>query len=320
MHYSIRHLTSFRYDAAISESVMELRMRPRSEGAQRCAAFDLSIKPRTSVTMYYDHLGNVVHHFDIPGHHTNLTIKAEARVEVTPQTLPTALSAPSWKELDQLLAEGDYWEMLTPSRFVAPTEMLRELARELNFQRRDDPLTLLRELTAALHDTFEYAPQSTEVDSPIDEALLNRRGVCQDLAHIMITLVRGVNIPCRYVSGYLFHRDEDHDRSAADATHAWVEARLPGLGWVGFDPTNNLITGERHIRVAIGRDYSDVPPTRGVFKGEANSELSVSVQVVPADEPLADDKMPTTSKWLSADRGEPEEPDYEQQRQQQQQQ
>src|SRR5450432_2195253 len=319
MHYSIRHLTRFRYDAAISESVMELRMQPRSEGAQRCASFDLSIRPRTNVTTYHDHLGNLVHHFDIPGHHTNLTIKAEARVEVTAQTLPAAQSTAAWNELDELLAEGDYWEMLMPSHFAAPTDLLRELARELNFQRRDDPVSLLRELTAVLHDTFEYAPQSTEVDSPNDEALLNRRGVCQDLAHIMITLVRGINIPCRYVSGYLFHRAEDHDRSAADATHAWVEARLPGLGWVGFDPTNNLIAGERYIRVAIGRDYSDVPPTRGVFKGEANSELSVSVQVAPADEPLADDKMPMTSRWLAADRGESDDSDYEQQRQQQQQ-
>ena len=293
-------------------------MQPRSEGAQRCVRFDLSIKPRTSITTYQDHLGNLVHHFDIPSHHTNLTIKAEARVEVTPQTLPTALTAAAWNELDELLAEGDYWEMLMPSRFAAPTDLLRELAREVNFQRRDDPFSLLRELTTALHDTFEYAPQSTEVDSPIDEALLNRRGVCQDLAHIMITLVRGVNIPCRYVSGYLFHRAEDQDRSAEDATHAWVEARLPGLGWVGFDPTNNLIAGERHIRVAIGRDYSDVPPTRGVFKGEANSELSVAVQVAPANEPLVDDKMLTTSTWLSADRSESELQEEQQQQQQQQ--
>jgi transglutaminase-like putative cysteine protease len=316
MHYSIRHLTRFRYDASISESVMELRMQPRSEGPQRCAAFDLSIKPRTNVTMYYDYLGNQVHHFDIPGHHTNLTIKAEARVEVTPQKLPTTLTAAAWNELDELLAEGDYWEMLMPSHFATPTDLLSDLARQLNFQRRDDPLTLLRELSAALHDEFEYAPQSTEVDSPIDNALLNRRGVCQDLAHIMITLVRGVEIPCRYVSGYLFHRVEDQDRSAADATHAWVEARLPGLGWVGFDPTNNLIAGERHIRVAIGRDYSDVPPTRGVFKGEAKSELSVAVQVAPAHEPLADDQMRTISTWVSGDRSESELQDDEQHQQQ----
>lgn len=318
MHYSIRHLTRFRYDAAISESVMELRMKPRSDGAQRCERFDLSIKPRTQVTSYHDHLGNMVHHFDIPGHHTNLTIKAEALVDVNAQPLPEAMTATAWNELDELLNEGDYWEMLMPSRFATPTDLLRKLALELNCRRRDDPLSLLRELTAALHDAFEYSPQSTEVDSPIDEALLKRRGVCQDLAHIMITMVRGLKIPCRYVSGYLFHRVEDQDRSAQDATHAWLEARLPGVGWVGFDPTNNLIAGERHIRVAIGRDYSDVPPTRGVFKGEATSELSVAVQVAPANEPMADDQMVTTSTWLSADRSESDWQEREQQQQQQQ--
>src|SRR5882672_4208444 len=134
MHYSIRHLTRFRYDSAISESVMELRMQPRSEGAQRCSSFDLSIKPRANVVSYHDHLGNLVHHFDVPGHHTNLSIKAEARVEITPQQLPTTMTSEAWRELDELLAEGDYWEMLMPSHFAKPTDLLRELARELGWQ------------------------------------------------------------------------------------------------------------------------------------------------------------------------------------------
>jgi transglutaminase-like putative cysteine protease len=299
---------------------MEVRMQPRTEGGQHCIWFDLAVKPRTSLTSYRDHLGNVIHHFDVPSHHTNLAIKAEAVVEIGPQVLPVSLAADAWSELDALVADGDYWEMLMPSRFATPTESLRKLAQELNVCRGDDPLSLLRELTARLRDTFEYAPQSTEVDSPIDLALKERRGVCQDFAHIMTAMVRELRIPCRYVSGYLFHRVEDQDRSAADATHAWIEALLPGLGWVGFDPTNNLIAGERHIRVAIGRDYGDVPPTRGVFKGEAKSELSVAVQVSPSSAPLPEDKLPVSTNWLVADRGEPEEPDYELQRRQRQQQ
>jgi transglutaminase-like putative cysteine protease len=130
------------------------------------------------------------------------------------------------------------------------------------------------------------------VDSPIEEALRSRQGVCQDFAHIMIALVRHLQIPCRYVSGCMFHRDEsEKDRSLEGASHAWVEALVPRLGWVAFDPTNNLVGADRHIRVAIGRDYADVPPTRGVYKGEAQSELSVSVTVCPADsvapEPIA---------------------------------
>ena len=140
----------------------------------------------------------------------------------------------------------------------------------------------MRRLTTEIYDRFEYRPQSTRVDSPIDEALDARSGVCQDFAHIMIALVRDIGIPCRYVSGYLFHHDRA-DRSSIGATHAWVEALLPDIGWVGFDPTNNRLAEDRHIRVAIGRDYSDVPPTKGVFKGVSavRSELAVAVKVGP---------------------------------------
>ncbi|HLA45813.1 MAG TPA: transglutaminase family protein, partial [Aggregatilineales bacterium] len=128
-----------------------------------------------------------------------------------------------------------------------------------------------------------------------------------DYAHIMITIVREMGIPCRYVSGYLFHRDEDDDRSAEDATHAWVEAWLPELGWVGFDPTNNLICAERHIRVCIGLDYGDTAPTKGVFTGSAETELEVSVQVSRLDE-LPTEETPVFSFSM---------PDYENQSQQQ---
>ena len=137
-------------------------------------------------------------------------------------------------------------------------------------------------------------PNSTKVDSPIEEALRTRQGVCQDFAHIMIALVRRQHIPCRYVSGYMFHRDEEEkDRSLEGASHAWVEALVAGLGWVAFDPTNNLVGGDRHIRVAIGRDYADVPPTRGVYKGEAQSDLSVVVIVSPANTVPLEPVMPS---------------------------
>ena len=130
------------------------------------------------------------------------------------------------------------------------------------------------------------------MDSPIDEALQARSGVCQDFAHIMIALVRQLRIPCRYISGYLYHEDKCHDRSPAGASHAWVEAYLGEAGWVEFDPTNNLMGCERHIRVAVGRDYADVPPTRGVHRGESESELTVRVKVSPVDAPKPEDLAP----------------------------
>jgi transglutaminase-like putative cysteine protease len=299
MFYSIRHLTKFRYATPVSESVMETRMHPRSEVNQRCLTFHLAVSPRCRAFSYRDYLGNHVHHFDIPGQHSQLVIIAEALVDLqAPLQLPASLTSEAWEELDALVQDGDYWEMLLPSEFAKPTLSLLKLAGQLEVRRRDDPLTVLRELNSALYSSFEYALKSTRVDSPIDDAIRTRQGVCQDFAHIMIALVRTLQIPCRYVSGYLHRRVEDHDRSAEDATHAWVEALLPHLGWVGFDPTNNLIAADRHLRTAIGRDYADVPPTKGIFRGKTGSELSVAVRVTASEiAPEVDQGLPVPEDW-----------------------
>jgi transglutaminase-like putative cysteine protease len=289
MFYSIRHLTKFRYSSAVSESLMEVRMNPRSEGLQRCLSFNLSVTPRARVQHYRDYLGNVIHHFDVPSPHRHLTIIAEAMVDVTPQAdSPARLDAGAWTRLDATTAQRDFWEMLAPSQFAQWTDPMAAFAAELKLPsreeaRRTDPMQLLLELNAAVYDAIEYVPKSTRVDSPAEDALRYRQGVCQDYAHIAIALVRQLGIPCRYVSGYLFHREGVKTRSAEGATHAWVEAYLPEIGWTGFDPTNNTLAGETHVRTAVGRDYADVPPTRGVFKGNADSELTVAVRVAPSD-------------------------------------
>ncbi len=292
MYYSILHKTRFRYSAPVSEAVTEVRMQPRSEGNQRCLSFRLTTAPPARVNNYTDCYGNTVHHFDIPAPHRLTTITAEAIVILQPPPLlPDRLAPDAWTALDALTDSEDHWDFLAPSAFAHRTPLLDGLAHELDLRRRDDPLSLLTELNQRLYDAFAYDSEHTDVDSPIDVALAARRGVCQDFAHIMIALVRSLRIPCRYVSGYLFHQVEDHDRSAEDATHAWVEALLPELGWVGFDPTNNLIAGERHIRTAVGRDYADVPPTRGVYKGRAEEILEVGVKVVPTEAPIPDDEV-----------------------------
>lgn len=297
MLYTIRHITRFRYSAPVTQSVMELRLEPRSEGHQRCLSFKLTLNPNAQIMSYRDYLGNVVHHFDVPGQHRTLMITADAQVEIRPpQPLPDRLPVSAWDEL-----AADDFDMLLPSRYTHPSPLLDDLAVELGAARRADPLTLLRDLNARISAAFEYAPSSTRVDSPIDDALRARRGVCQDFTHIMIALARSLGIPCRYVSGYLYHRrDGGADRSAQDATHAWMEALLPGLGWVGFDPTNNLIVTDRHIRVAVGRDYADVPPTRGVFKGSAETELSVGVRVIQEDEGMIGELTPVVASWSAA--------------------
>lgn len=297
--YSIRHLTRFRYDRPISESIMETRMHPRSDSHQHCLSFSLSVSPRCRVFSYRDHLGNNVQHFDIPGEHTQLVIVAESVVEQQDlPDVPAFLAPDAWYALDALVDEGDYREMLLPSTFALETPALRQLAEKLDVKRRDDPLLLVHEVNHKLFDYFEYVPRHTRVDSPIDEAILSGKGVCQDFAHTMIALLRHVGIPARYVSGYLYRSREDHDRSTPDATHAWVDVLMPHLGWVGFDPTNNLVTHRRHIRTAVGRDYADVPPTHGVFRGNAASELYVAVHVEASEAPPAlDRKLPIPEDW-----------------------
>jgi transglutaminase-like putative cysteine protease len=315
--YSVRHITNFRYNPAVRESVMEVRVQPRSDARQRCLTFSLDVNPIANIMLYRDFLGNTVHHFDIPGHSAQIQVAAQALVEVLPVPVPQASEAGEWEDLDARVASGDFWEMLLPSQFAKPTQELERLAEYLDLTRRGNPLELLLELNSALYQAFDYVPNSTAVDSPIDDALRTRQGVCQDFAHIMIALVRGLKIPCRYVSGYLFHEAKAHDRSPAGATHAWVEAFLPELGWIALDPTNNLVCGERHIRVAIGRDYADVPPTRGVYKGEAESELSVTVMVLPVDSPEPEDLPPATvirSRPLNGDASH----SFQEQQQQQQ--
>ncbi len=299
MYYSIKHLTKYRYSTPVYENIMEVFVNPRSDGNQHVMSFELSVIPRAHPNAYVDYLGNTLHSFNVPGHHSLMTITARALVNMHAPTLPLeSLSMAAWNEIDGLTADGTHWDFLHPSSLTQPTELLHNLGSHLDVSRRIDPLTLLREITTGIYSTLDYKPKSTQVDSPIDDALASGGGVCQDFSHIMIAMVRELGIPCRYVSGYLAHR-RGQDRSAEDATHAWVEALLPGLGWIGFDPTNNLIADDHHIRVAIGRDYNSVPPTRGVFKGDAESELSVAVQVLPVEEPAISTEMVSMPPWMA---------------------
>ena len=296
MFYSIQHTTQFRYDAQIRESTMELRMQPRSEGSGRCLSFDLHIAPRPRVFAYRDCWNNLVHAFDVPGFHQELEIKATAIVEnVGEGSTPSVCT---WADLDAATNEDDFWDFLLPSKFARRTERLTALIQEWQIARRDDPLSLLNELSEKIYRGFEYVPSATRADSPIDEALEGRRGVCQDFTHIFIAAAREIGIPCRYVSGYLYHGDNSRDRSVATATHAWPEAWLPGNNWIGFDPTNNLLTAERHIRTAVGRDYADVPPTRGVFKGRATTDLSVAVEVKRISAPSLESLAPAPPEMM----------------------
>ncbi len=291
MLYSIRHTTKFQYTAPIAESVTEVWMQPRSTDYQQCSIFRLQVRPQARLYTYTDDQQNTVHHFTQPGVHQQLAIVAESEVLVHARPpLPAALPAAAWDQIDAELASGEHWDMLAPRRIHCAHAPPGPTCPRIRRGAPADPLTVLLEINHKLHRAIAYDAASTNVDSPIDEALEHRRGVCQDYAHIMLALVRNeLRIPCRYVSGYLFHSRAD--TSADGASHAWLDVLLPELGWVGFDPTNDMIVGERHIEVAVGRDYSDVPPTRGMYKGNAGSELAVSVA-----RRLIQDMAPKTSR------------------------
>ncbi len=314
MRYFIEHTTRFLYSQPVHEHLTEVRMAPRTEGNQRCFQFRLTTRPNVQVMRYDDHFGNVVYHFDVPSPHSKLEIHASSAVEVEAEAeLPETLGPEEWQALDALGNDGEFWDWLQPSHFATRTKPLETLARALKLdERKQDPLSTLRAINRAIYQRFDYNPETTAVDSPIDEAIKLKSGVCQDFAHIAISLLRRQGIPARYVSGYLHHDGSDRD-TASNASHAWAEAYLPSLGWIGIDPTNDRIASDHHIRIGVGRDYADVPPTKGVYKGEAESELAVAVSVSKTRREPAQDsalhvvrqsKLATPSQTQAVDAGQ----------------
>ena len=282
MLLEIRHVTEYHYAGPVRESVMELWMQPQKNGVQRLVSFELDVDPPARLFSYADSFGNAVYHFDVPQPHQSLRIEARAAVETNPRVdLPESLDLAEWGRLGQSHVLTEAFEFLQPHGYAKQTRPLARFieAKGLDALRGLDPLTSVRRLNTALYQAFDYVPGVTEADSPIDIALESGKGVCQDFTHIMLAICRAWGLPARYVSGYLFNDRSEGDRSDPDATHAWVEVFLPSLRWVGFDPTNNVLAGERHVAVAIGRDYSDVPPSRGVYKGDEDSQLVVGVSV-----------------------------------------
>jgi transglutaminase-like putative cysteine protease len=263
MRLRVEHTTTFTYDAPIVEASTELRLRPRDVEGQRCASFRLRTEPRgVRIHEFVDRLGNVVGHFDVLEPHQRLVVTATSEVETSRfehAAPPTPL------ELHDYLAPSEYAVVDDAVAAFASTHAGTGGAAER-----------ARRLMAALGDTLAYERGATSVQTPAPEVLALGRGVCQDFAHALIAACRHEGIPARYVSGYL------HDDALADehgASHAWVDVFDAEQGWLSLDPTHDREQDEEYVRVAVGRDYADVPPTRGVFKGAAEETLAVEVSV-----------------------------------------
>ena len=275
--YSIAHRIRFEYDATVRSEVMTLHLSPLRDRVQVVRSFSVRTDPDGPLFEFVDPFGNPWHFLDRARPHDHLVIVSRSSVEVGPVSpAPDRLEAGGWNELRDAGNDVDLWPMLHASEFVRDSPALERFIAAHGLEPGDDPLGSARELRAKLYRIFEYVPGTTTAESPIETILETGRGVCQDYAHVMASILRKWGIPCRYVSGYLAPKTAD---VTTGESHAWVEGWFPGVGWLGFDPTNDTEGDERHVRVAVGRDYADVPPTRGVFHGSARSRVETGVTI-----------------------------------------
>ena len=287
VRYGIEHVSRYRYATPARQCVMLLCLKPREDRGQRLLRFAIETQPPARLNPEADCFGNTRHVLDVHRTHEVLEITARSEVEAVPApTLPERLDAGGWEAVRALGGAFADWDYTHPSTLVRPSPaVLATFAARHRIAPGADPLESLFRLSDTLHQRLRYIPGSTSAESPVDRVLETGRGVCQDYAHAMIAVARSWGIPARYVSGYIHVTGQAGEQAPESATHAWAECRLPGLGWIGFDPTNRTLAGERHVRIAVGRDYHDVSPTRGVRQGGGEARLEVDVRVHEAAAP-----------------------------------
>jgi transglutaminase-like putative cysteine protease len=277
MHYAIRYLTEYRYDAPVTDNLNALRVKPATTATQRVDDFVVRVDPETRLHQHYDYFGTTVIEFGISRPHDHLSIDVRARVKTTAPDDPADLPWSALEEAAYRAAAGEFLLADGEPDVLALDELV-------GVSRAASPLATVRSLVELIPDRFEYRPGVTFVGSTVADLLETGAGVCQDFAHLALLLLRRHGIAARYVSGYLWappEGDEDAD-SAEVETHAWIEALLPGDGepvWVPADPTNRTLGGETHVKIGHGRHYADVPPVKGVFRGAGGAELSASVKM-----------------------------------------
>ena len=320
--YKLAHVTRFAYDGPVSESYNELRLRPRHDENQSCLSFRVTTHPAAKAVGHQDFYGNWVHLFHILPEHRNLRVETEAVVLMHPQ--PAPVSTATLRDLDSgrdALRE-EHFDWVSPSQYCPFEPEIEELSAEAEASCNGTVYGFAAAAAGLIHNTFKYQKGATHVHSSIADCLKTRAGVCQDFSHLLISLLRARGVPARYVSGYLLPLQSADDRGVMErvigglASHAWVQMFAPDAGWMGLDPTVGDYVEAQHIRIAYGRDYGDVPPVRGVYKGHAGQNLSVDVLVRPA---LDDAGAEVLLETAAAPPPNEEDDDGEQQQQQQQQ-
>lgn len=283
MKLQIFHRTHYKYEASVRDSFNEARLQPTSSGTQTCQNFILKVLPSSRLSHYRDFYLNYVHVFEIPQPHTELSVEATSVVTTANEPLLAADATPApLAEIGAAARLERCYDFLQSSTYVDVTPELWRLAIDAT-EGQTDTWQAAQAIMRFIHREFRYQTASTNAHTHMRDVLQSRTGVCQDFAHVMIGLCRALKIPARYVSGYLYNGPADQLKGA-QASHAWVEAYIPGPGWCGLDPTNNCLTAGHHVKIATGRDYADVSPIKGTYRGLGKRVLSVEVLVTSLGE------------------------------------
>jgi transglutaminase-like putative cysteine protease len=287
MKFRICHVTRYRYADPVSLCHSIAHLKPRDLPHQRCLSSQVRVDPWPAVSRdHTDFFGNRVSYFAIQQSHDHLDVTVQSDVEVWPQTLPGPESTLPWELALERIRSGRDDAFAEARIFTLASPMVPLGAATTDYARPSftpgRPLfEAVTDLMGRIYRDFEYDPNFSSIATPLAEVLQHRRGVCQDFAHLGLACVRGLGLATRYVSGYLetLPPPGQAKLQGSDASHAWFAVYIPDLGWVDFDPTNDQIPGEQHITTAIGRDYQDVNPLRGVFYGGGVHDLTVAVDV-----------------------------------------
>ncbi len=276
MRFDIVHRTRYSYAAPVRDSFNEVRLKPVTNEHQTVESFLLKVVPAGRLRHYEDFFKNWVHHFEISEPHSSLLIESNLRVKTLSQALALDATPARLERLPEAARSERCFDYLQPSRYVDVDPRSWRLALDATAGHTDiwqSAVAIMR----FLYSHLKYTPNSTHVHTRMAEVLDQREGVCQDFAHVMIGMCRAVRIPALYVSGYLA-------TETANATHAWVEVYIPDIGWRALDPTHNRAADETYVKIAVGRDYSDVTPIRGHYRGTTERLMSVEVVVTPIPE------------------------------------
>ena len=281
----IVHTTTFVYAGPAQNNFNEVRLRPVDDDFQTCRRFQLTTNPPADPRDYDDFYGNRIYFFDVTDSHQKLVIEVESEIETTPDALRKPIAKIPFAELESSPEREMQAEFLADTSYVGLTPEIREEAALALGGQRGDVWSDVVKLGHHVYSRFKFEPNATLVTTTASEALKLRRGVCQDYAHVHLGLCRAAGIPARYASGYFFN--PKHDPKIPEASHAWIEAYVPESGWCAFDPTHDRPANDHYVKVATGRDYSDIKPVSGTYRGAPTLSMRVEVAVREAASALS---------------------------------